>query len=117
MQGSEATPSVRPFYEAGDIDPGLAPFIDQARSSLAARLDVDGGTIKTRAAVLVRWPDGAIGCPVKGMQYTQAVEDGSIIELDHDGATYRFHSGGARAPFLCERPILAPPERANGGDA
>jgi len=38
------------------------------------------------------------------MGYLQTPVDGSLIELSVDGTTYRYHSGGARGPFLCENP-------------
>lgn len=87
---------------AGSIDPGLAGFVDMATADLAGRLGVEAATIEAVSAVLVTWPDSAIGCPLPGMEYLQAQQDGSIIELELDGTFYRYHSGGDQAaPFLC----------------
>jgi len=111
-QPTVSTPPIPspPLYEDGDIDPGLQPFIDQATSDLATRLDVDPATISTRAAVLVVWPDGSLGCPLPDMSYAQVPTDGSIIELEHDGQIYRYHTGGNRGPFTCDTPLTkAPP--------
>lgn len=105
---------VEPLYDAGDIDAGLQPFIGQATDDLAARLDIDASTITTHAAVLVVWPDSSLGCPQPDMQYAQVLTDGSVIELEHDGDIYRFHTGGANAPFICEQAATkapATPER------
>ena len=109
-EGSDVPPQpIEPFYEAGNIDSGLQPFIDQAAADLAIKLGVDVGGITTHAAVLVVWPDASLGCPQPDMQYTQAQTDGSIIELELDGSIYRYHTGGARGPFICDQPVSKPP--------
>jgi len=103
-QGSTDT-----VYEQGDIDSGLQPFITIAIDDLAARLGVDPGEITTLSAVLVVWPNGALGCPQPGMQFTQVPVDGSVIELGAGGRVYRYHSGGSRTPFLCDQPLAEKP--------
>lgn len=97
------------MYTAGDIDNGLQPFIEQALDDLATRLDVDASDITTHAAVLVTWPDASLGCPQPGMSYAQAQMDGSVIELEHDGRFFRYHTGGSQSPFLCDTPITKTP--------
>lgn len=111
---TEAIPT-EPWYAAGDIEPGLQPFIDQATADLADLLGVDASDITTHAAVLVAWPDTSLGCPQPGMSYPQVITDGSIIELAHDGVVYRYHTGGQRGPFQCQTPLAtAPAERDVG---
>lgn len=110
--------AAEPLYAPGDIDAGLQPFIDQAAADLAARLAVDRDQISTHAAVLVVWPDTSLGCPQPDMSYAQVLTDGSVIELEHAGDVYRYHTGGERGPFICEQPITkAPPgEPLSAGD-
>jgi hypothetical protein len=110
---TEAIPTV-PLYSQGDIDMGLKPFIDRAATDLAARLGVQPSDIATHAAVLVIWPDASLGCPQPGMRYAQVPTDGSVIELSHDGAFYRYHSGGGREPFLCQVPVKTAPPSEGG---
>ena len=109
--------SATTVYERGDIDEGLRPFIDQATEDLATRLAIDTGDIEALSAVLVTWPDASLGCPQPGMQYAQVLTDGSIIELGvgegDDLVVYRYHSGGSKAPFLCDQPLDRKP--AAGG--
>lgn len=100
---------VDPWYEPGDIDPGLLPFVDRAITDLAERLGVQSSSITTRAAVLVVWPDTSLGCPQPDMRYAQVPTDGSVIELDVDGVVYRYHTGGQEGPFLCDDPPDDPP--------
>lgn len=101
-----------PLYSQGTIDPGLAPLIEQAKADLAALLDVPVADVATHAAVLVVWPDASLGCPQKDMRYKQVPTDGSVLELSHDGAVYRYHTGGNRGPFQCPVPLT----RAPGGE-
>ena len=35
---------------------------------------------------------------------TRLAADGALIILELDGTEYRYHAGGSRAPFLCEKP-------------
>lgn len=85
------------------IEPALAGLVEQAIADLSTRLNVDSASISTVSARAVVWPDKSVGCPQAGMAYTQVAVDGALIELSVAGTTYRYHSGGARAPFLCTK--------------
>ena len=85
------------------IDPALQPLIDQAVADLASRLKIDASKIETISAQSISWPDGSLGCPRPGMAYTQVMVDGTLIQLSVNGTTYSYHSGGSRAPFLCQK--------------
>ena len=89
----------------GSIDPALQPVVASAVADLAQRLGVDATTIVTVSAESVEWPNGALGCPKPGLQYTQVVTPGASIALQSGGTVYRYHSGGSRAPFLCDQPV------------
>ena len=85
------------------IDPALQPLVDQAVADLASRLKIDASKIDTVSAQAMSWPDGSLGCPQPGMVYTQVMVDGSLIQLSVNGMAYSYHSGGSRAPFLCQK--------------
>ena len=102
---------VTALYQLGDIDSALQPYIDTATAELAEELGVSPADVTTRAAVLVIWPDRSLGCPAKDMRYPQVPTDGSIIELEHAGNVYRYHTGGARGPFQCATPLAKAPTR------
>jgi hypothetical protein len=85
------------------IDPALQPLVDQAVADLASRLKIDTSKIETISAQAMTWPDGSLGCPQPGMGYTQVMVDGSLIQLSANGTAYSYHSGGSRAPFLCQK--------------
>jgi len=82
----------------------LQPLIDVAIADLAQRLAIDQSAISVAEAMTVVWPDGSLGCPRPGMQYTQVLHDGFLIRLQAQGRTFAYHGGGSRPPFLCESP-------------
>ena len=94
------------------IDPGLQPWVEDATADLAERLGVVTDAISTIAAVLVTWPDSSLGCPQPGMEYLQVLTDGAVIELEAEGAVYRYHAGEGSGPFLCGTPITSAPAPA-----
>jgi hypothetical protein len=90
---------------AGQYDPALQPYVDQAIADLASRLSRDPSSIDVVSAAIVVWPDAALGCPQPDMVYTQVPVDGSLIVLSANGVEYRYHTGGrVSTPFLCENP-------------
>lgn len=86
-------------------NPGLRALFDQARQDLAQRLGIDPGGIELVELTSVVWPDGSLGCPQPGVEYTQMQVEGTRIRLVVEGRVYSYHSGEGRAPFLCERPV------------
>ncbi len=96
------------------VEPGLETLVATARADLARRLGVPVEQIEVLEARSVTWPDGSLGCPQPGMRYTQVLVDGALIRLLAGGKVYEYHSGGSRAPFLCEQPAKlkkdAPPK-------
>ena len=79
--------------------------LTDAIQDLAGRLDVQSDDIKVIVEKNVTWRDGSLGCPRKGMMYTQALVEGALIVLRVDGRDYQYHSGQGRAPFYCENPV------------
>ncbi|MEP7113253.1 MAG: hypothetical protein ABI862_08310 [Ilumatobacteraceae bacterium] len=98
-----ADPEEATVPSSPDLAPSLQRLVNQAIADLATLLSVDASTISTVSAKSVTWPDGSLGCPQSGMNYTQVTVDGALIELAVDGTTYRYHSGGSRSPFLCHK--------------
>jgi hypothetical protein len=82
----------------------LDPWIAQARQDIANRLAIPPQQIELVDAQMVVWPDASLGCPQPGMAYAQVQQDGLRIRLRAGGQIYEYHSGGSRAPFLCENP-------------
>ncbi len=85
-------------------DPNLARLVQLARDDLAARLGIPSEQIALVEYKSVEWPDGSLGCPAPGMEYTQVMVDGLLIRFQAQGKLFNYHSGGQRPPFLCENP-------------
>jgi hypothetical protein len=78
--------------------------IEVAKADLARRRAVAPDTIRIVEVRDVTWPDPGLGCPQPGMAYKQVPVDGLLIRLESGGQLFEYHSGGSKAPFLCEQP-------------
>lgn len=81
-------------------------LVNKAIKDLASRLDVPSNEIKVIRIENVTWRTGSLGCPQKGMSYTQALVPGTLIVLRAHDDDYDFHSGSDGAPFYCANPKL-----------
>lgn len=98
---SESDKIPTPMVQASSISKDN-PLVRQAKDDLASRLAIPIAEISLISFEEVTWPDGALGCPHPDMKYTQVPVDGSCIILAVSDRRYEYHSGGGRAPFLCE---------------
>jgi len=89
----------------GPVEPGLETLVAMAREDLARRLGVPIEQIEVLEARSVVWPDASLGCPQPGMSYAQVLVEGALVRLRAGGQVYAYHSGGRRAPFLCEQSL------------
>ncbi len=90
---------------ADTLEPDLNLIVNQAREDLMARLGVAQDAVEVVLYEAVVWPDAGLGCPQPGMKYKQVPQDGARVVLRAENALYTYHSGGGRAPFLCEQPL------------
>jgi hypothetical protein len=96
-------------------NPANNSLADQAIADLAERMGYAPEEIEIMRFENVTWRNGSLGCPLPGMMYTQALVDGSLIELSAGGKIYSYHSGGGRPPFLCESPDKQEPAPGDDG--
>jgi len=80
-----------------DLDQKVAIAI----ADLAAQAGVAADAITVREARNVNWGSSAVGCPRKGMNYTQAIVPGVLLLLEVDGKIYRYHGGSRSELFHC----------------
>lgn len=82
--------------------PAIQTLVTQAEDDLARRLSTDPGQIAVAAVSSVDWPDGSLGCPKPGTNYTMMVVPGTRIRLKAGATVYEYHNGRDQAPFLCQ---------------
>ena len=89
-----------------------------AKADLARRRAINPDTIRVVEVRDVVWPDPGLGCPQPGMAYKQVPVDGLLIRLESGGQIFEYHSGGNKAPFLCEQSTGgAKPTPPSGGES
>ena len=102
---TQTEPSPAGQTESSDDAPGDEPDFDSqlamATQDLATRLGIPEQDITALEARAVHWPSGALGCPQKGMNYTQAIVPGMLFLLEANGSTYRYHAGMTGQPRHC----------------
>jgi len=114
-QAAETTETTRPVATTGPTvttqtgDDGAPVGASQdkvafAINDLVEREGIDAGDVVVESAEEVTWRDGSLGCPLPGMNYTQALVDGMRIILEANGTVYHYHSSGNKDPFYCENP-------------
>lgn len=112
------TPKVTPADLSkliGDPITGEVPdnILGDIISDLLERTNADSGDIKVIRSEFVTWNDGSLGCPQKGMYYTQALVDGYWVVLQIEGVVYDYRATVSGYFSLCEGRngiIIPPPE-------
>lgn len=104
---SDATPTstATPSDDSADAPTSTPDRLGaSAAADLAERLGIDPEAVAVVSIDEVTWPDSSLGCPQKGMMYTQVLTPGIRIVLEANGLQYRYHAGNSRDPFYCAAP-------------
>lgn len=64
----------------------------QVMASLVQQLGLDGANLQYVGAEEQQWPTPALGCPQKGMMYTQVITPGYKITFTDGTTTYDVHT-------------------------
>lgn len=109
--GDETPPAAgEPGSDPLDVSPGgessADGYVEASKQQLAKQLGVDASSITVALDEDIQWNNGALGCPQPDMAYTQAVEPGYRVVLEHNGTQYSFHGRHAGEPCLCESPQM-----------
>jgi hypothetical protein len=91
-------------------DVWLRQQVADAIADLSRRLGVSESEIEVARSERVVWRDGSLGCPRPGMRYTQALVQGTFIQLLANQTAYNYHGGRNGPPRLCESPAEVLPE-------
>jgi hypothetical protein len=77
--------------------------VEAAIADASERFGVPEEEVAVAGALRVTWSDGALGCPVDGTMYTQALVPGYLLTIEVAGQRVEYHGADGQAPFLCER--------------
>ncbi len=101
-------PSPVPTSDLADVPlpPGVMerPAVRAAVEDAATRRQVGTDQVVGAAFVAVTWNDGSLGCPQKGMSYTQMTVEGELLILRVGTALLQYH-GRVGGPYtFCAAP-------------
>jgi hypothetical protein len=80
----------------------LLSIVEAAKKDAISR-GVSAQKITVETALRVTWRDGSLGCPERGMQYTQALVPGWRVILRAGDETYDYHAAAQGQLVLCPR--------------
>lgn len=101
---AQAPPTV-PGY-SGPMNTDLQSTVDMAIADAARRTGLERPTLKVISSEVVTWPDGSLGCPQPGMNYTMALVPGYRIRIRARAEVLDYHA--SRRGHL----VLCPPGRS-----
>ncbi len=98
-------PTVPPPAD-GSVPAGLAdrPEVKKALADAAGRSGIVPGEVVIATYTPVTWSDGSLGCPEKGMAYTQMTVPGELLVLRIDQRTLEYHAGPDGTFAYCADP-------------
>ena len=96
-----STPAVQTEIQGTKGEQSYLPILTLAVRDLALQLKIELEDITVLSIVSVDWPDGGLGCPLLGINYTQVITPGYRITLEAEGKTYTYHTNTGRALILC----------------
>lgn len=102
-----------PTSDAGTIEPvaGSVPtdLLEEIRAHAAAVAAVEPDRVELRLAERVTWPDGSLGCPEPGVEYTLEPVPGFRVQVAAAGRLLGYHADMTGRFFLCDPARLRKP--------
>jgi hypothetical protein len=71
------------------------------KKDLAQRLDVPSNSISLESFQPVTWPDGSMGCPQPGMEYTEGLVQGYRLIVRSGDKLYVYDTDTGSKLILC----------------
>ena len=93
-------PSTAPV--TGEVPESTLAAIRRQAAVDAPRADLTSATVVLAEAV--EWPDGSLGCPVRGVLYTQVITPGYHVVISLDGVEYDYRVSEGGEVRLCAGP-------------
>ena len=102
--GVTASPSPSGGSAALPDDLRTRPAVAAAIADTAERAKVDPAEVVIAAWSPVTFTNGAMGCPQKGMSYTQSLVEGELLLLRVDSSLYQYHAPTGGPFAYCANP-------------
>ncbi|WP_130874662.1 hypothetical protein [[Pseudopropionibacterium] massiliense] len=109
--GTEESPIGLPIMPAPTALPSNTVVVEPPATHMEAiRTDLNERGVAGSEATLVEahrktWRSGALGCPIPGAVYTQALVDGWQVVVKVGDTTYDYRFGSTPSPMLCENSL------------
>ncbi len=116
---SQLKPIALPGAASGEnqrSDPVPESTMSAIAADIARRSATDSSAIKVIYSRVVTWPDGSLGCPEPGHQYTQALVPGYQVIVTDGVRKYDYRTDQRDRIFLCERSLGIKIEPGRGID-
>jgi hypothetical protein len=81
--------------------PTLESIIESVLEDAATRTGIARADLKVESAISVTWPDGSLGCPQPGMNYTMALVPGYRITVQAGEQVLDYHASRRGYFVLC----------------
>lgn len=107
--GASGPASPSPTGGSGALPDDLRsrPAVAAAIADTARRQRVDPAEVVIAAWSPVTWTDGSLGCPQKGMSYTQALVEGELLMLRVGTELFQYHARTGGPFAYCPSPSAA----------
>lgn len=97
-QGGGGYPAPSATPDMASSDAALADLQQQAQGRLAQHLGVDAATLTLQGSKQQEWPDTSLGCPAPGVNYSQYIVPGYLLEFSDGAKTYQVHTSLSALP-------------------
>lgn len=102
----ERVPEQRQPAITGEVPDDL---MQKVRQHLAQRTGADPASFQVIEGRFVEWPNGAMGCPQPGMNYTQQPVRGYLVVLEHTDRKFDYRVTESGLMMICESAVLDRP--------
>ena len=89
--------------------PTLESITESVLEDAAMRTGVARVNLEVESAISVTWPDGSLGCPQPGMNYTMALVPGYRIRIRAGDALLDYHASRSGYFVLCPAGMAVDP--------
>jgi len=93
-------PAAAPGYTA-PVNATLQSVTEAVLADASKRTGLEVAKLEVVESIAVTWPDGSLGCPEPGMNYTMALVPGYRIRIRADQQVLNYHASARGYWLLC----------------